>query len=112
MAVMNIWLEMARSQFQAGDLDAALISVEWSLKMEDGGNAFELRGQILQGMGRYSEAVEANQSAMQGLQSINRSVVAKDDLLKQNQNKATLVNEHLAQMKLAPSPFPILHSQF
>ena len=91
------WLEIARSQFLGGNLDAALISIEWSLKMEGGGNAFELKGQILQGMGRYSETVEANLAAMQGLQGVKGAVVAKDNVLKQNQNKTTLVNERITR---------------
>ena len=47
MAAMNIWLEMARSQFQAGDLDAALGSIDRSLQMESTADAWALKEQIL-----------------------------------------------------------------
>ena len=47
MAVMNIWLEMARSQFQSGDLDAALGSIDRTLQVESTAEAWALKEQIL-----------------------------------------------------------------
>jgi tetratricopeptide (TPR) repeat protein len=47
MAVMNIWLEMARSQFQADDLDAALGSVNQALQVESTADAWALKERIL-----------------------------------------------------------------
>ena len=47
MAVMNIWLEMARSQFQAGDLDAALESIDRALQVESTADAWALKERIL-----------------------------------------------------------------
>jgi Tfp pilus assembly protein PilF len=47
MAVMNIWIQMARSQFQADDLDAALGSVNQALKVESTADAWALKEQIL-----------------------------------------------------------------
>ncbi len=47
MAVMNIWLEVARSQFQAGDLDAASGSIDRALKMESTADAWALKERIL-----------------------------------------------------------------
>jgi hypothetical protein len=47
MAVMNIWLEMARSQFQADDLDAALGSVNQALQVESTADAWVLKEWIL-----------------------------------------------------------------
>ena len=47
MAVMNIWLEMARSQFQAGDLDAALGSIDRALQVESTADTWALKERIL-----------------------------------------------------------------
>ncbi len=47
MAVMNVWLEMARSQFQAGDLDAALGSIDRALQVESTADAWVLKERIL-----------------------------------------------------------------
>jgi hypothetical protein len=43
----TIWLEMARSQFQADDLDAALGSVNQALQVESTADAWALKEQIL-----------------------------------------------------------------
>ena len=47
MAVMNVWLEMARSQFQAEDLDAALESINRALQVESSAEAWALKERIL-----------------------------------------------------------------
>lgn len=69
MAVMNIWLEMARSQFQADDPDAALGSVNQALKVENTADAWALKEQIL------------TEKAMRGERAIGEAMGVADRIL-------------------------------
>ena len=100
MAVMNVWLQMARSQFQANDLDAALGSVNQALQVESTADAWALKERILtekatRGERAIGEAMGVADvgDRLEQLQSFERAIAIDEDSLAAWEEKAELLRK-------------------